>query len=169
MSIEAMKLALFALDIVKIHYTQNRHINEAIAALKERLADPMREVQRLGQEIEQEPDRTGMVYYKNDACKAKDAYADDCICWTKAHPPQRTEQEPVAWLCTPDENGLFGLPLADKGCKDCFPVYRHPPQRTWVDLSDEDIEECFTITPDLYLKRHIAQRILDKFKEKNNG
>ena len=50
----AMKLALFALDIVKIHYTQSRHINEAITALKERLADPMREVQRLGQEIEQE-------------------------------------------------------------------------------------------------------------------
>jgi len=76
-------------------------------------------------------------------------------------------QEPVAWLCTPNEDGLFGLPLSDKGCKDCFPVYRHPPQRKWVDLSDEDIEECFTITPDLYLKRHIAQRILDKFKEKN--
>ena len=52
---EAMKLALFALDIVKIHYTQSRHINEAITALKEQLADPMREVQRLGQEIEQEP------------------------------------------------------------------------------------------------------------------
>jgi hypothetical protein len=43
MSIEAMKLALFALDIVKIHYTQNRHINEAIAALKERLAQPEQE------------------------------------------------------------------------------------------------------------------------------
>ena len=40
MSIEAMKLALFALDIVKIHYTQNRHINEAIAAIKEALAQP---------------------------------------------------------------------------------------------------------------------------------
>jgi hypothetical protein len=52
---EAMKLALFALDIVKIHYTQSRHVNEAITALKERFADPMREVQRLGQEIEQEP------------------------------------------------------------------------------------------------------------------
>jgi len=37
---EAMKLALFALDIVKIHYTQSRHINEAITALKERLAQP---------------------------------------------------------------------------------------------------------------------------------
>jgi hypothetical protein len=35
---EAMKLALFALDIVKTHYTQNRHVNQAIAALKERLA-----------------------------------------------------------------------------------------------------------------------------------
>jgi len=37
---EAMKLALFALDIVKIHYTQSRHINEAITALKERLTQP---------------------------------------------------------------------------------------------------------------------------------
>jgi hypothetical protein len=35
---EAMKLALFALDIVKINYTQSRHINEAITALKEQLA-----------------------------------------------------------------------------------------------------------------------------------
>jgi len=40
---EAMKLALFALDIVKIHYTQSRHINEAITALKERLAQPEQE------------------------------------------------------------------------------------------------------------------------------
>ena len=47
-----------------------------------------------------------------------------CPSTPPAQPPQRTEQEPVAWLCTPDENGLFGLPLSDKGCKDCFPVYR---------------------------------------------
>jgi hypothetical protein len=40
---ELMAMALFALDIVKIHYTQNRHINEAIAALKERLAQPEQE------------------------------------------------------------------------------------------------------------------------------
>jgi hypothetical protein len=40
---EAMKLALFALDIVKIHYTQSRHVNEAIAALKEALAQPEQE------------------------------------------------------------------------------------------------------------------------------
>ena len=61
---------------------------------KEAMADPMREVQRLGQEI---------------------------------------EQEPVAWLCTPNEDGLFGLPLSDKGCKDCFPVYRHPQKNGYAE------------------------------------
>ena len=106
---EAMKLALFALDIVKIHFTQSRHVNEAIAALKERLT--------------------------------------------------QSEQEPTAKYSDIVSDG--GLDPRNK-----FDVQ---PQRTWVDLSDEDIEECFTITPDLYLKRHIAQRILDKFKEKNNG
>jgi hypothetical protein len=83
---EAMKLALFALDIVKIHYTQSRHVNEAIAALKERLADPMREVQKLGQEIEQEPVRLQCV-----TCGT--VYADGV-------PPQvaQPEQEPLAWV-----------------------------------------------------------------------
>ena len=37
---EALKLALEALDIVKIHFTQNRHVNEAITAIKEALAQP---------------------------------------------------------------------------------------------------------------------------------
>jgi len=69
-------------------------------------------------------------------------------------------QEPVAYLCEPDENGLFGLPTPDKSCKDCFPVYRHPqrteqepmiafnaevigyvaPQSTWVGLSEDELE-----------------------------
>jgi hypothetical protein len=54
---EAMKLALDALELLTgawqtfdaLDYGDN-----AITALKERLAEPMREVQRLGQEIEQE-------------------------------------------------------------------------------------------------------------------
>jgi hypothetical protein len=37
---ETMKLALEALDIVKIHFTQNRHVNEAITAIKQALAAP---------------------------------------------------------------------------------------------------------------------------------
>ena len=32
---EALDLALEALDIVKIHFTQNRHVNEAITAIKQ--------------------------------------------------------------------------------------------------------------------------------------
>lgn len=54
---EAMQQALEALDIVKLQYTQNRHVNEAITALKTALAQEhaMHELARLGQEIEQEP------------------------------------------------------------------------------------------------------------------
>jgi len=62
MSIEAMKLALDALetecDIYREHDEDGapEYILEAITALKERLLEAsMREVQRLGQEIEQEP------------------------------------------------------------------------------------------------------------------
>ena len=90
---DAMKLALFALDIVKIHYTQSRHINEAIAALKERLADPMREVQRLGQEIEQKPvawQWLGSAHFRKKLPKNADVTA-----WNPLYSaPQRTE--PVA-------------------------------------------------------------------------
>jgi len=73
MSIEAMKLALFALDIVKIHYTQSRHINEAIAALKEALAQP-----------EQEP-----VQYKCTVIDDQHPNGIPLEQWVK--PPQRTE------------------------------------------------------------------------------
>jgi len=38
---EALRLALKALDIVKIHFTQNRHVNEAITAIKQALAAPV--------------------------------------------------------------------------------------------------------------------------------
>ena len=40
---EALKLALEALEIVKLQYTQNRHVNEAITAIKEALAQPVQE------------------------------------------------------------------------------------------------------------------------------
>jgi hypothetical protein len=54
-------------------------------------------------------------------------------------------QEPVAWLCKADENGMFGLPTADKACKDCFPVYTTPPkpaQEPWRE-SASDYERGF--------------------------
>lgn len=49
-------------------------------------------------------------------------------------------QEPVAYLCKPEQHGLFDLPTPYKACKDCFPVYTIPPQRPWVGLTDEEID-----------------------------
>lgn len=53
------------------------------------------------------------------------------------------KQEPVAYLCEPDEDGLYGLPTTDKACEKCFPVYRRPlanqTKREWVGLEDEDV------------------------------
>ena len=83
--------------------------DKAITALKEALAQP-----------EQEPKRTGMVYYKNDACQAKDAYSHDCICWTKAQPEQ--------------------VPVIDKSAaKRIATALGWTPQRK--PLTDEEIEK----------------------------
>jgi hypothetical protein len=79
---------------------------KAIAALKERLADPMREVQRLGQEIEQEPvawmrkmfsPELGEFFDYKDGAFANETYSEG---WTPLYttPPQRT------WVGLTDED-----------------------------------------------------------------
>jgi hypothetical protein len=137
---EAMKLALFALDIVKIHYTQSRHVNEAIAALKER-----NENERLGlyrdAYAEQEP---VAVYGYCLECGAKGVQRerrpdgnDKCAkdpsskATTAPQPAQRTEQEPDYWLG-------YGLQAqTEKPFENATALYKDPPQRTWVGLTDE--------------------------------
>ena len=99
---EAMKLALFALDIVKIHYTQSRHVNEAITALKERLAQP----------------------------------------------PQRTEQEPVAWMYEWDSRKHLTftdqrfVEQAHPHFNKSTPLYTAPPKKQWVSLTDQEVWEA---------------------------
>ena len=126
----AMKLALEALE--ELHNTNShwwqevdeqtlKKIEHSITALKERLADPMREVQRLGQEIEQEP----VAHWSDCAVHSEPAYPkSECDCggivavadYTAlsdkyvalsdkyvALKAQHKEQEPVAWLLT-DKN-----------------------------------------------------------------
>jgi hypothetical protein len=75
---EAMKLALFALGIVKIHYTQSRHINEAITALKERLAQP-----------EQEPVVGTKTWFEDGKVITQYLHPSDIY----IDPPQRTEEK----------------------------------------------------------------------------
>ena len=213
---EAMKLALFALDIVKTHYTQSRHINEAITALKERLADPMRDVQRLGQEIEQEP-VAWLVEFENGEQELH--FDKQSVGETQnplyTHPPQRTEQEPVeywnvteGWATVGQEGAsdqVYRFPkwphkyqwvtgrgyvvwrdvfegnmkcsldeaitahtqavfvFEDDASNYCNFKNTHPPQRTWVGLTDEDDidwEEGGNLTD-------LVKAIEAKLKEKN--
>ena len=55
----------------------------------------------------------------------------------------------------------------NKGDDDSIPLYKEPPQREWVGLTEEEVKECFTITPDQFLPWHIYKRIEAKLKEKN--
>jgi len=82
--------------------------------------------------------------------------------------PALPAQEPVAWLCSPDENGLFELPTTHKACKDCFPVYTTLPQpaqeREALKLALEvlenlpgfraDIDNAITVIKDVLEKTH---------------
>jgi len=86
----------------------------------------MREVQRLGQEIEQ---KIGCVNHDCDQCKA-----------------QRTEQEPVAWLSTDsigERHLCFDKPLDNDPVQ---PLYTSPPQRTERNFC----ERCGKRTKDIH-------------------
>ena len=81
---------------------------------------------------------------------------------------QEIEQEPVAWMYVCD--GADGLPVLVHTQKDWaraswwheIPLYTAPPQRTWVGLTDEEIENCFD---DEHLVH--ARNIERLLKEKN--
>jgi hypothetical protein len=87
-------------------------------------------------------------------CKAEVLY--ECVaCSRNNYPPQRTEQEPVAW-------GVFEGNLHDmffsqaeaehmallKGSHaEVRPLYTHPPQRTWVGSSDLEDSNAYLDPP----------------------
>ena len=112
---EAMNLALEALmyasyEDIEYNDACAAKVLEARNALKERLADPMREVQRLGQQIEQEPvawicegsssdEKHAIDYWQKDL----DAIPIGTMLYTQ--PPQRTEERNFCSRCgkrTPD-------------------------------------------------------------------
>ena len=136
--IDAMKLALEALMYASyedIEYDDAcaAKVLEARNALKESLSDyAMQEVQRL----EQEPYSVQQAYamaqvcldlHEAIGCKWGDNvyFAIDQL-KAAAHPPQRTEQEPVADY------------IAARDMLDAKPV----PPRTWVGLTDDEKNDC---------------------------
>jgi len=48
-------------------------------------------------------------------------------------------QEPVAWIAPRYEGGHENLEVVDEREFGAFRVHTHPPQRTWVGLTDEEI------------------------------
>ena len=70
--------------------------------------------------------------------------------------------EPVAWLSTDsigERHLCFDKPLDNDPVQ---PLYTAPPQRTWVDLTDEEIDNIN------YTSAHmLAREVLAKLKEKN--
>jgi hypothetical protein len=77
---------------------------------------------------------------KMNDCKTK---CEDC----PDEPPQRTEQEPVAWI-SPKGHIHFDPYL------DSVPLYTTPPQRSessgkpsaWVGLTDEQLADCMDMS-----------------------
>jgi hypothetical protein len=122
---EALKLALDALDIVKIHFTQNRHVNEAITAIKQALAlDKKAENAReLG--LDYEP--VGLIdrlinpedhYGFTDPKKANAVLMS--LCQEAADALAAPVQEPVTWSdYEPDGRRYPSVPDA---------LFRHAPE-----------------------------------------
>jgi hypothetical protein len=145
--LKAMKMALEALKWC--HGGEPCGTSEAITAIEEALAEhAMREVQRLGQEIEQ---KIGCVNHDCDQCKAQ------------------PEQEPVAWMNDSTPAGIFAR--HKKGAENfgcTIPLYTHQqPKREWVGLTDEEMHECAGEYPWTPTGLKCVRTIEAKLKQKN--
>ena len=175
MTKEELKLVLEALELSAVtvdSFGVQKKTNEAITAIKEALAQT--ELCKYGQEpksctsnpmdcqcaIEEALAQTQEPWcMKMNGCKTK---CEDC----PDEPPQRTEQEPVAWYHAEDYKTHFTtIPSPDLIGKYWKPLYTHPPQRTWVGLTRMELIKCgvlpFGMSYDLY------QAIEAKLKELN--
>jgi len=77
---------------------------------------------------------------------------------------RQTEHEPVAWMVWSENNvpALTFTKPADKYVFDA--LYTHPPQRTWIGLTDDEIA---LINADYPHPQGFARAIEAKLKEKN--
>ena len=97
-----------------------------------------------------------------------------------ARKPKKAQpaQEPVAWAVVGDGkfgNYELGQVFVDYEATHIYwknrgyelvPVYTTPPQRPWVSLTPQDLNEIFAIAR---TGEHAVRLALDKIKEKNNG
>jgi hypothetical protein len=184
-SIEALRLAKILENIEGYRVTMTaahelRRLHEENKKLKEALAEhAMREVQRLGQEIEQCqcPECQIKPHASDCAVHSEPAYPKGkCDCGAQPEQEQeqkigcvnhdcdqckaQPEQEPVAWM---DKYGEIYKDVPEVLSTD-KPLYTTPPQRTWVGLPDEEIK---TIEEMALTKRMAIEMAIAIVKEKN--
>ena len=159
---EALKLALEALNIVKLHFTQNRHVNDAIIELE--------------QQAVQEPVACRFCHSKK-GCWTWQCYTCDEIDDVQQPALPLPVQEPVGYVkgtyagrliydtinpavCLPVGMALYTAPL--------------PVQRPWVGLTEEEImvigdkvanEELVGLVPNF--RGRLARAIEQTLKELN--
>ena len=169
---QAAQQALEALDIVKLQYTQNRHVNEAITALKTALAQEhaMHDLARLGQEIEQEPSQwrdmvvVSLVREGIDKHRAREL-AD--------HFAAQPEQEALKLMRAAVANDAWAISFQSLG------QYRTallklidttPPvaQRPWQGLTTEEIKHLYPYVRSVWGKETF-EAIEKALKERNHG
>lgn len=127
-------------------------------------------------EVLAQPEQEPVAHWSDCAVHSEPAYPKgECDCGGFAAPPQRTEQEPVAWMHV---QGNYKEPsfrgLADDEVErgwEQYPLYNTPPQRTWVGLTDEEIQECYSeaykIVQGRQLEIAFYKTIEAKLKQKN--
>ena len=149
--IEAMKQALEALEDVGVltdrewQAVHKNKANELRQAIRERA---LYEVQRLGQEIEQEPVAWMHIMDNTEGIKANGAGIVS-ITQKRKHP-----------------FGKAGIDFSKSYPVTSTPLYTHPPQRTWQGLTDKEREEATG-----WSVEHIEAKLKQKngfAEEKNN-
>jgi hypothetical protein len=164
---EALKLALGFIERVNqdgwILADFERQIYATITAIKEALAQP-------------EQDREEMkIKSVTMRCKDYDValpiiYNDfgRVLVGQVSIPPNPKEpkQEPVAWMNDSTPSGIFARHMEGAKNFGCtIPLYTAPPQRTWVGLTDDEIQNIVDCGRPTVVNIRKAEQLL---KEKNS-
>jgi hypothetical protein len=175
---EALKLALEALetcgddewhtddDYGMTQVYDDHKVSEAITAIKEALAQPA-----------QEPDRQTLQAngtHPAPCARHCEATAFNIVIRHLEAQLAQPAQEPVAWGVF--EGNLHDLFLTQAEAQEMAalkgshakvrPLYTTPPQRPWVGLTDDEIQECWDTPLTPYGMQH-AKEMVAKLKEKN--
>ena len=120
-------------------------------------------------------ERTGEVLYKETFAAIKEALANEAL-EKKAENARELglnyepEQKPVAWMCADESLINKGYARFSHVCMGDWkiPVYTTKPQRTWVGLTDEEIDDLSrTMVKGNKSVNWLCQAIEAKIKEKN--